>query len=110
MLTIEDLRRLEENKTIETTKKKKTHPCLFCLTVFQTNTSLKTHVTAVHVKLKPFLCQFCPTAFGDNSKLYRHVREVHKNKKPFQCIIVERCRGRTLLSSLIKKLSTTKIK
>ena len=53
------------------------HVCDECGRGFRVPSLLKTHVDAVHLKLKPYKCEDCDFVVSDPSVLRRHVTRVH---------------------------------
>ena len=53
------------------------HVCDECGRRFRVPSFLKTHVDAVHLKLKPYKCEDCDFVVSDPSVLRRHVTRVH---------------------------------
>ena len=47
--------------------------------------SLETHVSSVHLKLKPFKCDKCELSFGRKWSLDNHIKTVHLKVKRFAC-------------------------
>ncbi|CAG0882962.1 unnamed protein product [Cyprideis torosa] len=51
--------------------------CDICGRSFRGNYQLRTHVTAVHDKLRPFECPNCHLTFGEKATLKKHIRNLH---------------------------------
>lgn len=67
-----------------TLKKTKARPkCDLCFKSFSRQSSLKTHITTVHKKIKNYECPYsnCNKRFSTNSNMRRHVRIHEKNNK-----------------------------
>eukprot|EP00179_Madagascaria_erythrocladioides_P003887 CAMPEP_0198311812 /NCGR_PEP_ID=MMETSP1450-20131203/3425_1 /TAXON_ID=753684 ORGANISM="Madagascaria erythrocladiodes, Strain CCMP3234" /NCGR_SAMPLE_ID=MMETSP1450 /ASSEMBLY_ACC=CAM_ASM_001115 /LENGTH=214 /DNA_ID=CAMNT_0044014725 /DNA_START=264 /DNA_END=904 /DNA_ORIENTATION=- len=59
--------------------------CTHCPQKFKQRNHINLHITAVHMKLKPFDCKRCDRRFSTSSNLRRHLRMVHDKVKPWEC-------------------------
>ena len=60
-------------------------PCPHCRKAFQCRSLLQRHVSAVHLKEKPFSCAECHKSFGTKYALDIHVRVRHRDERPHRC-------------------------
>ena len=67
-------------------KNKERFKCADCTAMFSSNSQLKRHVDAVHLKIKMFACSQCNLKFSENSNLQTHINGVHLKLKSFKCI------------------------
>ena len=58
--------------------------CQICQKMI-TSSFLKSHIAAVHEKLKPYQCQICHQFYRYKSTLKTHTQVVHEKLKPFKC-------------------------
>ncbi|XP_046581380.1 uncharacterized protein LOC124288859 isoform X2 [Haliotis rubra] len=61
-------------------------PCQMCNRRFTSTTKLKTHMVALHMRLKPFSCSHCGKKFSDQSNLRQHLN-IHTGERKFTCDI-----------------------
>ncbi|XP_046333562.2 uncharacterized protein LOC124116323 [Haliotis rufescens] len=61
-------------------------PCQMCNRRFTSTTKLKTHMVALHMRLKPFSCPHCGKKFSDQSNLRQH-QNIHTGERKFTCDI-----------------------
>ena len=63
----------------------KSFVCPECDRAFSLKCNLKTHISAVHMKLKKFVCGECDSSFSQKGNLNKHVTAVHLKLKKFVC-------------------------
>ena len=79
---------------------RKTRECHICEKVFTTASSLREHISAVHLKLKPNQCQKCGKTYMYKTTLEGHIKTVHEKEKPFKCeICMKSFKEKNLLNS-----------
>ena len=62
----------------EEKQRQRAYPCPHCLTGFQSPSARDRHVHAVHEKRRDHACQYCPgVAFGTASTLKAHISAIH---------------------------------
>ena len=64
--------------------------CHFCENLFKTSTSLKNHVTKIHVDKgdkmkKSHKCEACSKSFTKAHYLKTHIHTVHEGHKDYKC-------------------------
>ncbi|XP_047741487.1 zinc finger protein 888 isoform X2 [Hyalella azteca] len=68
-------------------KKKKTFKC--CGFAFRHKSNYDQHVSAVHLKLRPYKCPKCDYAAACDGNLQIHLNSVHEKLRQFQCAICD---------------------
>ena len=61
------------------------HVCPHCQKRFPFPSNLRRHVSAVHLKERPFACAECHKSFATQRNLELHVRIRHRDERPHQC-------------------------
>ena len=61
------------------------HVCPHCQKRFPFPSNLRRHVSAVHLKERPFACAECHKSFATQWNLELHVRIRHRDERPHQC-------------------------
>ena len=69
----------------------KSHTCIVCDTVFQSEKSIDKHYHEEHPGVKPYSCTFCDEKFAFNCNKRKHIAAVHEGK--FKCDRCEQCFG-----------------
>ena len=59
--------------------------CPHCQKRFPFPSNLRRHVSAVHLKERPFACAECHKSFATQRNLELHVRIRHRDERPHQC-------------------------
>ncbi|KAL5963234.1 Zinc finger and BTB domain-containing protein 14, partial [Taenia solium] len=59
--------------------------CPLCKKVLHTKKSLKTHIEAIHHKMKRYSCNLCDRSFYARCDLRKHIDCVHNPVLPFKC-------------------------
>ena len=59
--------------------------CTICKKLFMTLHTLKTHISSVHDRKKPFECEVCHQGFAEKRNMQRHFDAKHEKKRPFSC-------------------------
>ena len=59
--------------------------CTICKKLFMTLHTLKTHISSVHDRKKPFECEVCHVGFAEKRNMQRHFDAKHEKKRPFSC-------------------------
>lgn len=59
--------------------------CYICGHKFSQKADLTKHISAVHLKMRPFQCSLCFKRFSEKGNLRKHTKSVHENRRPFSC-------------------------
>ena len=63
--------------------------CNHCDKAFHHKINLNSHISTVHLKLKPFKCNECGKNFAMKKNLTRHISAVHNEIKDYQCKVCQ---------------------
>ena len=61
------------------------YKCTTCVAMFQTNSSLNSHIKSIHESVKGFECELCQKKFALKGNLKIHVNGFHNKMRPIQC-------------------------
>ena len=61
------------------------HECNLCFKAFKQAGHLKSHLSSVHQKLKPYDCKQCEKSFTTFQNLKVHKSSVHGKIQPYEC-------------------------
>ena len=73
------------NENDKTIKEGKLFYCELCSKAFNSSKLCRTHVKAVHLKMKPYKCEKCDFKFACRQARERHLRAVHLKIRPYEC-------------------------
>ena len=60
-------------------------PSFFGFLDCQLEKVMRTHISSVHERKKPFSCKICDQSFSEKGSMSKQVASVHEGKKPFKC-------------------------
>jgi hypothetical protein len=61
--------------------KKCPYSCKYCYYCCTSRQRIESHVNAVHLKIKPFFCQYCDKSFSQKQHARIHIESIHFQKK-----------------------------
>ena len=59
------------------------YSCKYCYYSCRTKCDIERHVNAVHLKIKPFFCQYCDKSFSHKQQVKRHIESIHFQLKHY---------------------------
>ncbi|XP_053980696.1 zinc finger protein 84-like [Hylaeus volcanicus] len=77
-----------DRKTLEVTRWYTSKKCDMCGKIYANSKCLKSHIQAVHSKLRPYVCNVCGHSSARKAMLQMHLRQ-HTGDKPFSCELCE---------------------
>lgn len=77
-----------DRKTLEVTRWYTSKKCDICGKTYANSKCLKSHIQAVHSKLRPYVCNVCGHSSARKAMLQMHLRQ-HTGDKPFSCELCE---------------------
>lgn len=77
-----------DRKTLEVTRWYTSKKCDMCGKTYANSKCLKSHIQAVHSKLRPYVCNVCGHSSARKAMLQMHLRQ-HTGDKPFSCELCE---------------------
>ena len=81
-----DLRTHQKRHCVnQSEKEEKTHKCDQCDYTVHNKYALKKHISAVHLKMKPFKCETCGKACSSSEGLKSHVKRMHLDQREYGC-------------------------
>ncbi|CAK9301519.1 unnamed protein product [Gordionus sp. m RMFG-2023] len=82
---ISDLKQevIRENNNVATFKK---FECTICNKYYTSKGILNTHITQVHLKVRPYPCNMCQKSFSQKGNLREHISTIHEKVRPHECV------------------------
>ncbi|KAF7387080.1 hypothetical protein HZH68_012757 [Vespula germanica] len=77
-----------DRKTLEVKRWYTSKKCDMCGKTYANSKCLKSHIQAVHSKLRPYVCNVCGHSSARKAMLQMHLRQ-HTGDKPFSCELCE---------------------
>ncbi|VDD81010.1 unnamed protein product [Mesocestoides corti] len=71
--------------TVDSSEASSVDICPICKKILHTKKSLKTHIEAIHQKMKRYACDLCDRSFYARCDLRKHIDCVHNRLKSYSC-------------------------
>ena len=78
------------NDSVHEKKVSLRYKCDRCEVSFTKMGRLKSHISSVHEKIKPFKCENCDYLCSTKGVMKQHVKSIHIKTRPFKCEICDR--------------------